>query len=130
MQFLKPNSIMTKKLMIMLFMSIAFGNVCIGQKNTPPGPIDLNVYYDDPYGQKGQTRAPARIPLFYIEKNTLSFNPYDDDFVVELRDGDTLVYSQTVFAGTNQVELPTSLEGEYSLLIKFENKAYVGNVEL
>lgn len=78
----------------------------------------------------GRDRAPARIPLFYIEENTLSFYPYDDDFVIELWDGEVLVYNQTVFAGTNQVELPTSLEGEYSLLIKFENRAYVGNVEL
>lgn len=78
----------------------------------------------------GRDRAPARIPLFYIEENTLSFNPYDDNFVIELWDGETLVYSQTVFAGTNLVELPTSLEGAYSLIIKFENRAYVGNVEL
>ena len=80
--------------------------------------------------EHGHNKVPVHIPLFYIEENTLSFNPYDDNFVIELWDGETLVYSQTVFAGTNQVELPTSLEGEYSLLIKFENKAYVGNVEL
>ena len=78
----------------------------------------------------GQTRVPICIPLFYIEENILSFNPYDDDFVIELWDGDVLVYNQTVFEGTHQVELPNSLEGEYSLVIKFENRAYIGNVEL
>lgn len=96
-----------------------------------PAGINLIPLTDSKTGWwHGHNRTPACIPLFYIEENTLSFNPYDDDFVIELWDGEVLVYNQTVFAGTNQVELPTSLEGEYSLLIKFENRAYVGNVEL
>lgn len=115
------------KKFILAFLLILNYGLC----NANPAVVNLAPIADtETNWSHGRDKAPARIPLFYIEENTLSFNPYDDDFVIELWDGETLVYTQTVFAGIHQVELPISQEGAYTLLIKFENRAYVGNVEL
>lgn len=113
-----------------IVLCVALGYASTAQAASVSIPIDLGVCRIDPAKQNGQTRVPAHAPLFYLEGHKLSFHSFDDDFEIELWQNGRLLHSQTVEAGMDCVKLPAVLKGTFSLIIKFESIAYIGNIEL
>ena len=94
--------------------------------------VPFTVYYDDdkPLGH-GHGRGPIEVPLVYIEDNTLTFTVGHPDYVLTIKDEDGAVaYSTVVYSTQTQVVLPSSLSGDYEILLIMGNWLFTGWINL
>ena len=79
----------------------------------------------------GSTLAPPRPWYITQDDYVLTLPAFEDDFTLELRDeGDAVVYSTFVPAGTTQVVLPSTLSGDFELRLVADTYYYIGYINL
>ena len=68
----------------------------------------------------------------YLSSGTLLFpQPFNEAVSIELYDADGIVvFSTCVPAGSTTLSLPTSLSGDYTLLLYIGNSCYCGIIHL
>lgn len=96
--------------------------------------IPVTISWHNPtHGDIRYPKAPLHIqaPDITIDGNTLFIYSAHPDYVLQLvSDDETVVFETYVSADTYQVELPSSLIGEYELQLQTGTYAFVGSVEL
>lgn len=94
------------------------------------GWIDFQVGYNN--SNNGKINKPRNpIPMVYLENYILSFNAFEEDCAIQLLDeNDAIVFSSVIPVGTTSFLLPTTLEGEYQILLIYGNFIFIGFVEL
>ena len=99
-----------------------------------PTPITFTTGYVDPTlgGNINNPKSPMQPPTVYLDGHDLLFAQcFGDDVAVELRDSsDSVVYSGSLLAGDQQLQLPTSLTGDYTLILYIGNWVFSGEVSL
>lgn len=94
--------------------------------------IPFSVHYEDeqPVGN-GNPRSPIEVPLVYIEDNTLTFEVNHPDYVLTIKDEDGyVVYTTTVFSTDTEVNLPSTLSGDYEINLVMGNWLFTGWINL
>lgn len=96
------------------------------------GWIDFQVSYNNPtHATPRKPRTPAQAPAVYLENYTLSFNAFEEDCLIQLLDNSgNEVFASVIPAGTTSFQFPTTLEGEYQILLSYGNFIFIAFVEL
>lgn len=113
-----------KKLIIFLLFLVGGGTFAFGAQ------IPMHIIKDGPAGNNG-TYAPAR--PWYISQNdyVLTLPDFEEDYTLQLFDEDeNVVYSVDCLSGTTQVVLPSTLTGDYEIVVIRGGSYYVGYIEL
>lgn len=90
----------------------------------------MHIIKDGPAGNNG-TYAPAR--PWYISQNdyVLTLPDFEEDYTLQLFDEDeNVVYSVDCLSGTTQVVLPSTLTGDYEIVVIRGGTYYGGYIEL
>lgn len=122
---MKDKVLKTKFLMMVLGI-----NICIAHAANEQ--IVLQVCGpESPYSHTNQHgREMQRHLQVYLEGNKLSFDEMGQPFTLYLYSGNTPVYYQDVQGDVNQVELPANLNGEFCLMLVYDDIAYSGEITL
>ena len=92
--------------------------------------LELEVGYikDLPIGSS-RPRTPEAIPVIYFDGNTLYFATPCDGCTLQIVDeAENICYELVIPIGTNELDLPENLFGEYKLRIINGNTCYYGNI--
>ncbi len=97
--------------------------------------IDLHIRYDDPITRgKGIGRAPIQRPSIYMDGHVIYINGYAFDeiqLVMPDENGDdTIVFSSIICEGTETIELPNDIIGEYEIRFCRAGYYFYGEIEL
>lgn len=94
-------------------------------------PLTVSIEENDQPGGNGHGRSPIEVPLVYIEDYTLTFTVGHPDYVLTIKDEDGAVaYSTVVYSIQTQVVLPSSLSGDYEILLIMGNWLFTGWINL
>ncbi len=117
-----------KKLFLFVFCAFMVSTSLSAQQLVP-----FTVMYDEnnqPIGH-GNPKTPIQPPIVYIEDYTLSFVADHPAYVLVLKDenGDT-VYTTVVHVAQTEVELPSTLSGNYEIRLVLGLWRFTGYIEL
>ena len=118
-----------KKVLLLFLLSVAVGStttVC----QADPIEVDVRLQFDDPNGPPPIPRTPTILPTVYIDGNTLSFENLWGTYVLQILQGNTVVYSTIVPYGTPSVVLPSTLSGNYEFRLVADSYYYYGYIAL
>lgn len=108
--------------MLMLVGANSFANPKIDFKILP---ID-----DDLPSVPGQNKAPIRKPSVWQEDYQIEFQGSHAEYVLNIVDGDEVVYTTVVSSCETVIYLPSWLSGEYEIQLVQGRFMFVGNIEL
>lgn len=114
-----------KKLILFLLLLLGGGTFAFGAQQIPMHIIDETP----PLG--GHPYAPAR--PWYINQNDyiLTLPDFEEDYTLQLLNEDEdVVYSVNCLSGTTQVVLPSTLTGDYEIVVIRGETYYGGYIEL
>lgn len=78
--------------------------------------IDLTVeIVDDRPNRPGKEKAPMRMPHVFIEDHTLSFPKFHPEYVINIVQGDEVVYTAVIPSDVPTFELPSVINGECTI---------------
>lgn len=97
--------------------------------------LNLRVRYTDPAQIKVERpKSPIAIPSVYIDDHTIYTNgyPFDEISLVAMdNDGEeTVVYSSAVPSGTETIEIPDGITGEYEIRLYNGDWCFYGEIIL
>ena len=95
-------------------------------------PITWSVGYFDPSGTINQRpKSPVYPPTVYLENHTLTFSTTHPEYILYIKDeNETVVYSTVVSESETTVVLPTTLSGNYEIVLVMGNWMFTGWIEL
>ncbi len=124
---MKKKTILSIIILMMSVMSFANGEPdFIGEQ------LELEVGYikDLPIGTS-RPRTPETIPTIYFNGSTLFFATPCEDYTLQIVDeSENICYDLVIPIGTNELDLPENLFGEYELRIINGNTCYYGVVTI
>ena len=123
---------MTKKCFLMsLCLTAVLSFTSVNVYADPEGVV-LQVGYDEPdWGDDGLQKTPILIPEVSLDDHTLIFDTPCDGCTLRLVDANNnVVYSTVIPTGTTSLVLPSSLSGEYKILIIQDNLYFYGYINL
>lgn len=93
-------------------------------------PLSVEWLPNKPVGN-GHPKSPMQPPTVYIEDYTLSFVTGHPDYILNIKDedGDT-VYATTVYSAQTQVTLPSTLSGNYEIVLVMGYWVFTGWINL
>ncbi len=117
----------------MLFCSVSY--MLAADPNFPYGDymlIELSVSYIDPMKPIGERpRNPIQPPIVYLDGHTLYIYGDGRDFDLQVvTEDEAVVYSTYVSSSTTEVQLPTTLSGDYLLQLFNGDFVFIGEIEL
>ena len=116
---------------IMLMVSvISFAN---GEHEFIGKQLELQVGYNNDYEDviHPKPRTPEIIPIIYFDGSTLFFATPCEDYTLQIVDeSENICYDLVIPIGTNELDLPENLFGEYELRIINGNTCYYGVVTI
>ena len=78
--------------------------------------IDLTVgIVDDRPNRPGKEKSPMRIPHVYIDGNMLSFPKFHPEYVINIIQGDEVIYSAIIPSDVPTFEIPSVINGECTI---------------
>ena len=90
----------------------------------------MHIIDQNPSGS-GHPYAPARPWYINQNDNVLTLPDFEEDYTLQLLDEDGyVVYSVDCLSGTTQVVLPSTLTGDYEIMVIRGGSYYVGYIEL
>ena len=92
--------------------------------------VDVGVHFGDPNQDLPVRRTPTLLPEIYIDGNILSFDELCGEFLLEVIQDDTVVYSTIITDGMTSVDLPSSLSGSFEIRFETDTYYYYGYIEL
>lgn len=92
--------------------------------------VPLSVRILDPKSLGSTTpRCPAQTPIIWMSGHTLQFGDFGQECTLEIFAADGYVcYSTVILPGDTSCELPPSLSGTYTIVLKMENVEYWGEI--
>ena len=124
---MKKKTILSIIILMMSVMSFANGEPdFIGEQ------LELEVGYikDLPIGTS-RPRTPETIPTIFFNGSTLFFATPCEDYTLQIVDeSENICYDLVIPIGTNELDLPENLFGEYELRIINGNTCYYGVVTI
>ena len=123
---------MTKKCFLMsLCLTAVLSFTSVNVYADPEGVV-LQVGYDEPdWGDDGLQKTPILIQEVSLDDHTLIFDTPCDGCTLRLLDANNnVVYSTVIPTGTTSLVLPSSLSGEYKILIFQGNIYFWGYINL
>lgn len=112
-----------KKLILFLLLLVG-GTFAFGAQ------IPMNIIKEGPAGNIG-TYAPARPWYITQDDYVLTLPDFEEDYTLQLFDEDeNVVYSVDCLSGTTQVVLPSTLTGDYEIVVIRGGTYYGGYIEL
>lgn len=91
-------------------------------------PLQVRIF-DPTIGNFPLPKSPVQIPEVYIEGNALTFDDSCDNCTLRIVNGDDEVEYTTIITSDNLV-LPSTLEGEYEIQIIRNNWCFYCDIEL
>ena len=117
-----------KKLLLMIVGAFMLSTSLLAKTLVP-----LSVYIEDDDRPVGHDypKSPMDPPTVYIEDYTLTFESYHPAYVLVLKDenGNT-VYTTVVHVAQTEVELPSTLSGNYEIRLVLGLWRFTGWIEL
>ena len=102
-----------KKLLFMLLCLSALGNAPIYANGNQ---VELQTgIIDDVPMTPGYGKAPMRKPAIYQEGFTLTLSSSHPEYLINIMEGDEVVFSSVIPEGVAAFELPAYLSGEYTI---------------
>lgn len=117
-----------KRLFAIFMLSAAMcgvSTVCHAQEE-----VDIYVHIDNPLGDHPVHRTPALLPTVFIDDYTLSFEDLWGEYMLQIIQGDTVVYSTAIVPGMTYVNLPSTLSGSYEFRFVADTYYYYGYIDL
>lgn len=94
-------------------------------------PLAIYPYENDQPLGPGNPKAPMRPPVVYLDDHTLSFVVGHPNYTLIIKDEvGNVVYTTTVFSAQTEVVLPSTLSGDYEILLVMGNWLFTGWIEL
>ena len=90
--------------------------------------VEVNIY--DPLGEFPVHRTPSLLPTVFIDDYTLSFENLWGEYMLQIIQGNTVVYSTAIFPGMSSVILPSTLSGTYEFRFVADTYYYYGFINL
>ena len=121
---------------VFLFLVLALGGLFFSPQNASAQNLMVNVQlqvrYFDPTNSQGEiARGPVDPLTIGLEDHTLYMSNVDFDCELQILDeNDNVVYSTFVVANTTTVVLPSTLSGDYQLLLIDEDRYFSGWINL
>lgn len=78
----------------------------------------------------GIKRTPSYIPDISIDNHTLFIYDYIPEYTLQLKVEDRVFYEIIIPAGTQEIQLPEELVGDYELLLIFGGCGFCGEITL
>lgn len=85
---------------------------------------------DDQPNSQNQNKVPARKPSVWQEDYQIEFQGSHAEYVLNIVDGDEVVYTTVVSSCETVIYLPSWLSGEYEIQLVQGRFMFVGNIEL
>lgn len=105
---------------------IICSNICAWEQIS----FTIRLYEEQGLGH-GHPKSPIEPPSVYIENDTLMFEAYHPDYVLNIKDEDgEIVYTTTVYSSVTQVVLPADLSGDYVIELVMSNWIFTGCITL
>lgn len=118
---------MTKKTLL----AFAFMLAMAGTKALALEKIDFSISIFDPTTtEPGHGKAPIRKPSVWQEDYQIEFQGSHAEYVLNIVDGDEVVYTTVVSSCETVIYLPSWLSGEYEIQLVQGRFMFVGNIEL
>ena len=121
---------------VFLFLVLALGGLFFSPQNASAQNLMVNVqlqvrYFDPSHGLESESRGPADPLTIGLEDHTLYMSNVDFDCELQILDeNDNVVYSTFVVANTTTVVLPSTLSGDYQILLIDEDRYFSGWINL
>lgn len=115
-----------KQLLLMLVSAFMLSTGLLAKSLVP---LSVSINDDDmPIGH-GLGKTPMRPPVVYIDDHTLFFVAGHPDYTLIIKDEDgDVVYTTTVFSAETEVILPSTLSGDYEILLTMGNWLFTGSI--
>ena len=116
-----------KRVILLVFLAvIAFATGNSAQLN-----LKTKTLNGDPGGGIGPRRSPVFVPIVNQEGHTIYLEQCNyQDIIIQILNGEEVVYSVIVPVGTNQIQLPESLQDDYEFDLICDNYCFYDNVTL
>lgn len=109
-----------KKVFLLLFCLFAWGGRPVMAKVVL---LDLELQFtDDTPISNGHGKAPMRMPRIYQDGYTLTLSGYHPEYIINIMQGDEIVFTSVIPAGVAEYELPAFLDG--NCIIQFIHGYY------
>lgn len=94
--------------------------------------VYLQVTWEDPtIGQNNFPKSPIPVPYVTLDDHTLYIWSQHNGYALTLLDdNDTVVYQSYVAAGVQYAVLPTTLSGNYTLVLSDDTYMFTGIISL
>lgn len=125
-----------KKISLLFFATLLFSGASFAQEpySFLEGSLMINFvceHVNNNSGQINRPRSPIEPPTVYLDGHTLYIYGDGRDFDLQVAtDDETVVYSTYVSSSTTEVQLPTTLSGDYVLQLFNGDFVFIGEIEL
>ena len=118
---------MKKLLVLILFLSTWYSSSVYAE----PVPVNLHMeIIDDTPDYPSVKKAPMRMPHVFIEDHTLSFPKFHPEYVINIVQGDEVVYTAVIPSDVPTFELPSVINGECTIQLIRGRFCFWGYIEL
>ena len=120
-----------EKLILVLLFVFAIPSMCMAQNESGTF-IDFQTHYINPIGSlPPKPKSPIKTPLIYTNDNGLIFIASHPEYILYIKDeNETVVYSTVVSESETTVVLPSTLSGNYEIVLVMGNWMFTGWIEL
>lgn len=121
-----------KKAVFMLFLSLSsLRGIAQIPSGFPGTHIALHVAADNPSKASIRfPRVPQRMPQVFLSGYVLYFENFASPCALTVQDAETTVFVTELMPDNTSCELPTSLSGAYTLVLKLGSVEYRGEIVL
>lgn len=102
-----------KKYLVLLLCLFVWTSNSVFAGGNPIG-LDLQIVDETP-NHPGNSKAPMRMPRIYQDGYTLILSSSHPEYLINIMEGDEVVFSSVIPEGVAAFELPAYLSGEYTI---------------
>ena len=123
---------MRKRLTLIILAAMMFSSSFAQTPSTTPDqtqiPLTTEIVDNSGLG-KGLPHTPLNPPHAYLSGNVITLTSHTD-FEVEILQNDVIVYTDNLPSGTDTLQLPDSLSGEYEIRFYTDSFVFIGYFEI
>lgn len=114
-----------KKLFLMLLCMTAWNSHIHAEKQMVE--LEINIIDDHPVCP-GKGKAPLRVPTIYQEEYTLYLPSFHPEYLINIVQGEEIVFTSIIQENVTEYEMPAYLEGECQILFIYGRFYFSGNI--
>lgn len=116
-----------KKLFLMLLCMTAWNSNIHAEKQLVE--LEINIIDDHPVCP-GKGKAPLRVPAIYQEGYTLYLPSFHPEYLINIVQGEEIVFTSIIPEDVAEYEMPAYLEGECHILFIYGSFCFTGYISL